>query len=94
MFKLFAAGGSKIGVGLLVMIVTFSFAVIALAGGLLLIQVHRLYRQTGASLEQAQKEFQTAFVNNPTVRGAAREAATAGINEALRSDGSQQKPIY
>ncbi|CAF0787444.1 unnamed protein product [Adineta steineri] len=94
MFKLFAAGGSKIGVGLLVMIVTFSFAVIALAGGLLLIQVHRLYRQTGASLEQAQKEFQTAFVNNPTVRGAAREAATAGINDALRSDGSQQKPIY
>ena len=27
------------------------------------LQVHRLYRQTGASLEQAQREFQTAFVN-------------------------------
>jgi hypothetical protein len=41
MIKLFAAGGSKIGVGLLVMIVTFSFAMIALAGGLLLIKVRQ-----------------------------------------------------
>jgi hypothetical protein len=32
--------------------------------------------------------------SSPTVRGAAREVATAGINEALRSDGSQQRPIY
>jgi hypothetical protein len=39
MIKLFAAGGKKIGVGLLVMIVTFSFAMIALTGGLLMIKV-------------------------------------------------------
>jgi hypothetical protein len=39
MIKLFAAGGSKIGVGLLVMIVTFSFAIIAIADGLLLMKV-------------------------------------------------------
>ncbi|UJR33674.1 hypothetical protein I4U23_021105 [Adineta vaga] len=39
MIQLFAAGGSKIGVALLVMIVTFSFAMIGLAGSLLLIQV-------------------------------------------------------
>ncbi|CAF0726038.1 unnamed protein product [Adineta ricciae] len=85
MIQLFTDGGSKILVGLLVMIVTVCFALIALAGSLLLIRVHRLYRQTGASLEQAQREVQTAFVNNPTVRGAAREVATAGINEALNS---------
>ena len=39
MIQLFAAGGSKILVGLLVMIVTFCFALIALSGGLLLIKV-------------------------------------------------------
>ncbi|UJR13595.1 hypothetical protein I4U23_000608 [Adineta vaga] len=81
MVKLFSSGGSKIIVGIIVMIVTLSFAIIAVADGLLLIKVHRLYRQSGATLEQAQREFQSAFVNNPTVRGAAREVATAGINQ-------------
>ncbi|CAF0885643.1 unnamed protein product [Adineta steineri] len=86
MVKLFSSHvGSKIIVGLIVMIVTLSFGFIVLADALLLIKVHRLYRQSGATLEQAQREFQSAFVNNPTVRGAAREAATAGINETLRS---------
>ncbi|CAF4625468.1 unnamed protein product [Rotaria sp. Silwood1] len=134
MIELFAAGGSKVAVGLIVMIVTFSFALIAVAGGLLLIKVngfarlgimstnkavgtmmiilgslwsivsviailltirvHRLYRQSGASLEQAQREFQSAFVNNPTVRGAAREVATAGINDAMSTNNNQQRPIY
>jgi len=87
MIELFSAGGRKVAVGIIVMIVTFSFATIALIDGLLLIKVHRLYRQSGATLEQAQREFQSAFVNNPTVRGAAREVATAGINETLRSSG-------
>jgi hypothetical protein len=41
MIKLFAAGGSKIGVGLIVMIVTFSFAILALIDGLILIKVRQ-----------------------------------------------------
>ncbi|CAF3540956.1 unnamed protein product [Rotaria socialis] len=148
MIKLFTSGGSKIVVGLIVMIVTACFAMLALADGLLMIKklclfravlniffecsgfarigvmstnkvvgimmiilgvlwslitlvtvlltirVHRLYRLSGASLEQAQQEFQSAFVNNETVRGAAREVATAGINDALRPNDNQQRPIY
>ncbi|CAF1625258.1 unnamed protein product [Rotaria magnacalcarata] len=94
MIKLFTSGGSKIVVGLIVMIVTACFAMLALADGLLMIKVHRLYRLSGASLEQAQQEFQSAFVNNETVRGAAREVATAGINDALRPTDNQQRPIY
>jgi len=39
MIKLFAEGGSKIAVGLLVMIVTFSFAILALADSLLMMKV-------------------------------------------------------
>ncbi|CAF1484862.1 unnamed protein product [Adineta ricciae] len=84
MVHLFSLGGSKIIVGIIVMIVTLSFGIVAAADGLLLIKVHRLYRQSGATLEQAQREFQSAFVNNPTVRGAAREVATAGINQTTR----------
>ncbi len=39
MIKLFASGGSKIIVGLIVMIVIFCFAILALVDGLLLIKV-------------------------------------------------------
>jgi len=44
MIQLFAADGSKIGVGFIVMIVTFSFAILALADGLLLIKVRNKKR--------------------------------------------------
>jgi hypothetical protein len=39
MIKLFSAGGSKIIVGIIVMIVTLSFAIIAIVDGLLLVKV-------------------------------------------------------
>ncbi|CAF3912886.1 unnamed protein product [Rotaria sp. Silwood1] len=81
MIKLFSAGGSKIGVAIIVMIVTLSFSLIAIADGLLLFKIHHLYRQSNANLEQAQLEFQSAFANNRTVRGAAREVASSGINQ-------------
>ncbi|CAF0932247.1 unnamed protein product [Didymodactylos carnosus] len=90
MLSLFAKGGHAIGAGIVVMIVTLCFAFIAIAEFLLLIKVHRLYRQTGASLEQAQKEFQRAFVNNPTVRGAAAEVARQGVNSAVSGGGNQR----
>jgi hypothetical protein len=37
--------------------------------------------------------MKTDFFSSSTVRGAAREAAAAGINQALNSDGDQ-RPIY
>ena len=39
MVKLFSGGGSKVIVGLIVMVVTVSFGFIALADGLLLVKV-------------------------------------------------------
>lgn len=39
MIKLFTDGGSKIGVGIIVMFVTLGFAIIALLDGLLLFKV-------------------------------------------------------
>ncbi|CAF2861196.1 unnamed protein product [Rotaria sp. Silwood2] len=81
-------------VGIMMIILGSLWSFISVVSILLTIRVHRLYKQSGASLEQAQREFQSAFVNNPTVRGAAREVATAGINEAIRTDNTQQRPIY
>ncbi|CAF1137913.1 unnamed protein product [Rotaria sordida] len=81
MIRLFSAGGSKIAVGIIVMIVTLTFSIIALANVLLLFKIHRLYRQSGATIEQAQQEFQSAFVNNPTVRGAAQQIGSSRINQ-------------
>ncbi|CAM4787079.1 unnamed protein product [Rotaria magnacalcarata] len=81
-------------VGIMMIILGVLWSLISLVTALLTIRVHRLYRLSGASLEQAQQEFQSAFVNNETVRGAAREVATAGINDALRPTDNQQRPIY
>jgi hypothetical protein len=39
MIKLFSAGGKKIGVGIIALIVTLGFAIIAVADGLLLVKV-------------------------------------------------------
>lgn len=41
MVKLFSSGGSKIIVGLLSMVVTLGFAVLALADGLMLMKVQK-----------------------------------------------------
>jgi ABC-type multidrug transport system fused ATPase/permease subunit len=89
----FKLGRDKIIVNSMMLILGILWSIIALATILATFRIHRLYRQSGATLEQAQKDFQTAFVNNSTVRGAAREVATAGINEALHSDRDNQ-PIY
>ncbi|CAF0740549.1 unnamed protein product [Didymodactylos carnosus] len=94
MISLFSRGGHAIGPAIVVMIVTICFAFIAIADFILLIQVHRLYRQTGASLEQAQRELQNAFVNNPTVRGAAAEAARQGVDSAINNGLNSQRAGY
>lgn len=43
MVHLFSAGGKKIGVAIIVMIVTLGFAVVVFAGGLLLMKVRLIY---------------------------------------------------
>jgi len=78
-------------VGIMILILSILWTLISAAAVLLTIKVHRIYRASGASIEQAQRELQTAITTNPTVRGAARDAArdaaVVGINEAMRTDG-------
>lgn len=78
-------------VGVMILILSILWTLISTAAVILLIKVHRIYRASGASIEQAQRELQTAITTNPTVRAAARDAArdaaVVGINEAMRPDG-------
>jgi len=48
------------------------------------VQVHSLYRSTGASFEKAQQEFATGVMKNPGVQTAAATAATSAAEGALQ----------
>lgn len=48
------------------------------------LQVHALYRTTGASFEKAQQEFATGVMSNKTVQTAAANAAANAASNATR----------
>lgn len=48
------------------------------------VQVHTLYRTTGASFEKAQQEFATGVMSNKTVQTAAANAAANAASNAAR----------
>ena len=48
------------------------------------LQVHALYRTTGASFEKAQQEFATGVMSNKTVQTAAANAAANAASNAAR----------
>lgn len=52
---------------------------------LLALQVHGLYRTTGASFEKAQQEFATGVMSNKTVQTAAANAASSAANNAAQN---------
>ena len=47
------------------------------------LQIHRMYRSTGASLAKAQAEFTSGVMKNETVRQAAADAASASARSAF-----------
>lgn len=50
-----------------------------------LLQVHGLYRTTGASFEKAQQEFATGVMSNKTVQTAAANAASTAATSAAQN---------
>lgn len=49
------------------------------------LQIHSLYRQTGASFQKAQQEFAAGVFSNPAVRTAAANAAAGAAENAFRA---------
>ena len=61
-----------------------------------LFQIHRLYRNTGASFEQAQREFASGVLSNKNVQNAAAtvitESAKATVQNYNSSGGTSSTP--
>ena len=51
-------------------------------------QIHRLYRNTGASFEKAQKEFATNVMSNKNVQNAAATVVTESARVAMQQSTS------
>lgn len=70
------SGGWSVIAGLLCTVVTFLITAHTITAVILLIQVHRLYRSTGASLARAQQEFTSNVRSNRQVQQAAATFVT------------------
>ena len=55
---------------------------------LLYLQVHRIYRSTGASFAKAQQEFATGVMKNEAVQSAASNAGQAAVRGAVSQYGT------
>lgn len=55
------------------------------------VQIHRIYRSSGASFSKAQAEFAEGFFRNEHVRGAAANVAQAAVRQQFATQ-SQQPP--
>ena len=63
---------------------------------MLYVQIHTIYRSSGASFEKAQQEFTKEFLGNQLVRNAASDAAAATIRAQMGGGGggNQQTNRY
>lgn len=55
------------------------------------LQVHRIYRSTGASFDKAKQEFSTGVMRNETVQGVASNAAQGAVKGMASQYGSNNK---
>jgi len=86
--------GSVKSVATLLILIGCMFALLAAANLISLIKVHRLYRQTGASFQQAQAELAQGVMSNKAMREAAASAVTTGVAGAMQNQGSPQTGRY
>ncbi|XP_076305049.1 secretory carrier-associated membrane protein 1-like [Tachypleus tridentatus] len=73
---------SSYTVGGIVLIIGFLWGLAALMIGFMLLKVHRIYRNTGASFAKAQQEFAQGVLHNEHVQSAAAGAAQTAINQS------------
>jgi len=76
-------GAGNIVVAILVLIVALGFAVIAFLDFLLMVKVHRIYRNTGASFAKAQQEFTSGVLRNEHVQSAAANVAAGAVRAQM-----------
>lgn len=82
--------GKSRGAGWGGVVAALGWSRVAVAGmcydtSVLYLQIHSLYRRTGASFQKAQQEFAAGVFSNPAVRTAAANAATGAAENAFRA---------
>jgi len=75
--------GGALAVGIIMIIIGALFTGLAVADVLMLIRVHRIYRNTGASFEKAQAEFAQGVMSNRTVQQTAGNVAASTARSAM-----------
>lgn len=70
-------------VGILCFITASAFTLLLVAYVYMLIKVHRIYRNTGASFAKAQQEFTTGVLRHEHVQNAAANVASAAVRQQM-----------
>lgn len=83
--------GDNVAVGLIMIFIGIFFGILAVTSFVILVKVHRIYRNTGASFQKAQAEFATGVMRNEAVRGAAQDAAAGAARGAVAGYGSENR---
>lgn len=74
--QVFTYMGCSIFKGLIMLVPAIGFTGCAVMCVMQMIKIHDIYRSSGKNLMEAQKEWATGVMSNPTVQNFAREAAT------------------
>lgn len=74
--------------------VCFALLLYAFASFLMLIQVHSIYRHTGASMEKAQAEFTQNVLSSQAAQNATQQAASSYMSNMFNRNQSNTDPRY
>lgn len=55
------------------------------------LQIHRIYRSSGASMSKAQQEFTTTFLRNEHVQTAAGNVAASAVRAQMQANTTQPR---
>ncbi|XP_014219761.1 secretory carrier-associated membrane protein 5 [Copidosoma floridanum] len=78
--------------GILVLVTAVGFLTAAVADIVLISKVHRIYRNTGASVSKAQQEFTSNFLRNEHVQTATANIAASAVRNQVNT--MTQQPRY
>jgi len=85
--QVFTFMGCNVISGILMLVPAVGFTGCAVICVMQMIKIHDIYRSSGKTLGDAQKEWATGVMSNPTVQGYAQEAAADVMRNQMSSSG-------
>ncbi|XP_014225692.1 secretory carrier-associated membrane protein 5 [Trichogramma pretiosum] len=81
----FSSQAKDVFLGVLLLLIAFAFVTAAVGDIILISKIHRIYRNTGASMTKAQEEFTSTFMRNEHVRDAASNVAASAVRAQVNN---------